>query len=439
MNTRAALVYLLRRRVYLRSLEKAALYRRLRSRAEIETFQLKRFNDRWKCSVEDVPFFSKWKSEHSLPDSIESLDELEQWPTLTKKAMNDNRSALNWTEVEADSFRKSGGSTGGSPLTFGLLSSEAVDGAANMWIGRMAYGYWPSMRCFLLWGHDHLMGEGLTRHVNVALRRLKDQVMGFSRVSAYDYGMPKLRADFEKMLSFRPNALICYSAAALAFVRANADRKCDVRKLAIRSVICTAGPLSVEEREELSDFFGAPVCMEYGAAETGAMAYTDPDTGNYQIFWDDYIIEAKDDGEEYPRILVTSLMPKYLPLIRYDVGDFLERSDDFSLRPLRFSSVIGRPNESIKLSNGTEFYMATFFECVKQCPKVMAAQAVVHTNRLEIRVVVSEDLVKADISLIKSKCCSLVPSLNRAELSVTAVHDVEKTLAGKVKLVIDLR
>jgi len=240
-------------------------------------------------------------------------------------------------------------------------------------------------------------------------------------------------------LRFQPKALICYSASALAFVRANADRIDDARKLKIQSVICTAGPLSVQERAELADFFGAPVCMEYGAAETSAMAYTDLNTGNYQVFWDNYIVEAHDDGGEYPRILVTSLMPKYLPLIRYDVGDLLERSDDFSTRPLRFASVIGRPSESIKLADGTEFFMATIFDSVKQCNKVIAAQAVVHVDRLEIRVVVSEDLLESEVSLIQNKCYSLVPSLKQTKLIVTVVADVEKTVAGKVKLVVDKR
>jgi phenylacetate-CoA ligase len=438
MNIRENLVYFSRRSVYLRCLEKADLYRRLRSRSEIETYQLQRFNEGWARSFKQVPFYTKWKEEHGLPDSVNHLDELDAWPILTKAAMNEDSSALRWPGVEPASYKKTGGSTG-NPLRFGQLASEDIDGSANMWVGRLAYGYRPSMKCFLLWGHAHLLGEGWRRQLNVMLRRMKDQAMGFCRVSAYDYALPKLRADFERMLSFQPNAMICYSASGLAFVRANVDRKSEARKLCITSVICTAGPLSIEEREELSDFFGAPVCMEYGAAETGAMAYTNPVDEGYQVFWDDYIIEALEDGSDYPRILVTSLVPKYLPLIRYDVGDLLERSDDFSSRPLRFASVIGRPSESVKLCDGTEFYMATIFDSVKQCSKVLAAQAAVYPGHLEIRVVVSVDLVSADVDLIKSKCCSLVPSLAQTKLTVRTVEDVEKTLAGKVKLVIDQR
>ena len=438
MNTRECLAYFLRRKVYLRALEKADLYRRVRSHHEIEAFQLKRFNDSWKCCVRDIPFYSRLKAEHKLPENIKNLNDLEQWPILTKSIINENRSAFDCFGISPKSYGKTGGSTG-NPLHFGQFKSESINSAANMWIGRMAYGYQPAMKCFLLWGHEHLLGESIKRYVNVSLRYLKDRIMGFSRVSAYDYALSKLHADLDKMLRFRPQAVICYSASGLAFIRANSHRKCDVHKLGIRVVICTAGPLSMAERKEISDFFGAPVCMEYGAAETGVMAYTDPNTGNFQNFWDDYIIEAQQVDEENPRILVTSLMNKYLPLIRYDIGDLLERSDDLSSRPLRFTSVIGRPSESIKLSGGVEFFLATIFDSVKQCSKVIASQVEVYDRKLEIRVVVSEALTSKDINLIKSKCCSLVPSLSRVELIVKVVDDVEKTAAGKVKLIIDKR
>ena len=438
MAFRSALLHFLRRRVYLRALEKAALYRRLRSRDEIEAFQLDRFNRTWSRSVSDVPFYYKWKKEHSLPDSISSLDELKQWPVLTKATINDNKAAFNWLGVKPQSYGKTGGSTG-NPLHFGQFASEGINGAANMWIGRMAYGYRPTMKCFLLWGHEHLMGEGIQRNLNVLLRYLKDWIMGFYRVSAYDYELSKLRTDCEKMLRFRPKAIYCYSSSILAFIRANINRKFDVRKLEIQVVICTAGPLSISERLEISNFFGTPVCMEYGSAETAVMAYTDPTTGNYQTFWDDYIIEAQGSGEENPRVLVTSLMDKYLPLIRYDIGDLLERSDDFSSRPLRFASVIGRPSQAIRFADGTAFFMATIFDSVKQCPKVIASQVEVYEKRLEIRVVVSEILTSKDVNLIKNKCRLLVPSLNEVELVVKPVPDVEKTVAGKVKLVIDKR
>ena len=114
---------------------------------------------------------------------------------------------VKWIDLKPDSHKKTGGSTGDT-LHFGQLLSEEVDGSANMWIGRMAYGHGPSMKCFILWGHEHLLGVGMSRYVNVALRRLKDQVMNFYRVSSYDYAVGKLRSDFDKMLDFAPTRSI---------------------------------------------------------------------------------------------------------------------------------------------------------------------------------------------------------------------------------------
>ena len=435
INFRENLTYILRKSVYLRCFEKADLYRRLKTRSQIEAYQLNLFNENWVRSFNNIPFFAAWKNEYHLPDAIRHLDELQEWPIMEKSIMRAEAPNLRWSKYKPDSLKKTGGSTG-NPLHFGQFAYEEINYSANMWIGRLAYNYRPAEKCFLLWGHTHLLGTGWRRLVNTNLRHLKDFAMGFCRVSGYDYAIPTLRANFDKMMRFKPRAIICYSATGLAFMRANNDRKLEAHRLGLSTVICTAGPLSASERAELADFFNAPVCMEYGAAETGAMAYVNPLNGNYEVFWDDYIIEAQEVPNGYPRILVTSLMPKYLPLIRYDVGDLLERADDLSIRPLSFASVIGRPSESIQLSDGTEFWVVTIFDSVKQCPKIIAAQAVVFSKCLEIRVMVSATLTDSDVALMKSKCCSIVPSLNQTELKIVEVSDLERSLSGKVQLVL---
>jgi hypothetical protein len=45
--------------------------------------------------------------------------------------------------------------------------------------------------------------------------------------------------------------------------------------------------------------------------------------------------------------------------------------------------------------------MATVFDSVKKCPKVLAAQVVIDSVGLEIKVVVSADLSTSGVDLIK--------------------------------------
>ena len=75
---------------------------------------------------------------------------------------------------------------------------------------------------------------------------------------------------------------------ALALVRANSDMKSEARRLGIQSIIRPPAHLVGKSAQSYLIFLEHVLTMEYGAAETGAMAYTDPYTGNYQVFWDDF-------------------------------------------------------------------------------------------------------------------------------------------------------
>ena len=52
-----------------------------------EKYQREKFNRVWIDAYQNVPFYTKWKKEHNLPDSISSLDELAFWPIITKKEL----------------------------------------------------------------------------------------------------------------------------------------------------------------------------------------------------------------------------------------------------------------------------------------------------------------------------------------------------------------
>ena len=63
---------------------KRVVYKSL-SVEQIRDFQLNSFNEVWSYSHNNIPFYKYWKKKHSLPDTIQNLDELSFFPTLFKK------------------------------------------------------------------------------------------------------------------------------------------------------------------------------------------------------------------------------------------------------------------------------------------------------------------------------------------------------------------
>ena len=64
--------------------EKTKLYSLIKSDNDIYKFQLENFNKIWKKSYTEIPFYKNWKIKYNLPNSIKSLSELKNFPTLTK-------------------------------------------------------------------------------------------------------------------------------------------------------------------------------------------------------------------------------------------------------------------------------------------------------------------------------------------------------------------
>ena len=59
------------------------------TRAEIETFQLRRFNNVWRTAYMNIPFYAGWRERYGLPEKIDNLAELDNWPVLTKADLRD--------------------------------------------------------------------------------------------------------------------------------------------------------------------------------------------------------------------------------------------------------------------------------------------------------------------------------------------------------------
>ena len=71
-------------------------------------------------------------------------------------------------------------------------------------------------------------------------------------------------------------------------------------------------------QEEIKNAFGQKMISEYGAAETGIIAF-ECTKGNMHINMEGVIVEVEND-----EIIVTNLQMNSFPIIRYKLGDYVE-------------------------------------------------------------------------------------------------------------------
>lgn len=406
------------------------------SRLDVETLQTQSFNKVWYDAWRNVPFYSIWKQKYGLPDQINDLKELISWPVLFKADLRDLSLFKRLDMPEPSGQILTGGSTG-EPVRLPSWG-DPVSGVSQI-LGRRAYGIEPGDSTFLLWGHEHLYGMGFKRKINALKRRIKDWLAGWKRVSAYDLGADAMHDAYKVFADQQPKFVIGFSPAVLAFVRHNAQHAGKVKS--VRVVLCTAGPLTKDEKAEIEQFFGGKVAMEYGSVECGIMAYTRPTDGEYNVFWNTHLLQAVRDGDNYKNI-VTRLTDCYVPLIRYDLGDYLEinpsEAEDSARSVLHIKSVKGRPSEMISFKCGVSFFGALIGDCVKQVPEIISSQIAVNENddKMEIRVTADCALTEDMLALVKNRFGLTVADANKLDLKVIQVGQLFTTMGGKIPRVV---
>jgi phenylacetate-coenzyme A ligase PaaK-like adenylate-forming protein len=402
-----------------------------------ERAQLELLNAAWVRSVERVPYFRDLRARGDLPTSFASLSEFcERVPATTRETVQRHADRLTVEGARPELVRMTGGSTS-QPLQLPAWRSELSESALDMWVGRGWYGVGPDARLFLLWGHSHLLGTGWRGRVNAARRALSDRLLGYHRFSAYDLRPETLRRAGDALLDFAPRYVVGYSVALDLLARANQDRAGAFARLGLAAVVGTAeafpGPDSVAR---IGEVFGAPVAMEYGAVETGVVAHTHPD-GGYRVFWRTHFLDAERGADGHHVLRVTSLGPRFMPLVRYEIGDEVDlgpAAPEHAIGLARFHRVVGRCNDYVPLAGGARIHSEAFSHAVRPCAEVRAFQVCHGTRGIRIR-------YTADAALCGERAAEIRDRLRRihadlADVEFVRVPELPQTVAGKTRMVV---
>lgn len=142
-----------------------------------------------------------------------------------------------------------------------------------------------------------------------------------------------------------------------------------------RIIISTAGVLYNEMRETIQKcFLHSYICNQYGSREVGVIGSEVKGEKGIRVFDHSIYIEIMNEEtgqisrEGTGRILVTSLINKAMPLLRYDIGDIGTFSLNVKNKEGSFSvlsDLEGRINSHIKRKNGTiihgEYFTHLFY------------------------------------------------------------------------------
>jgi len=265
-----------------------------------------------------APFYAKRFADCGVdPAKFESLEQLADYPLLTKQDVLQNREQMVNPEFDAQHrlYITTGGSSGvpvGFYLHKGVSRPKEQAYLEAQWSRR---GYRVGDRVAVIRG-------GVTSSKARGGISYYDATRNWLILSSYHLTPERLPEYVAALNRFQPQHLHAYPSAALMLARgmAQAGLKLDFQ---LTSVLCGSEKLTAESQQHLEQFFGARVFHWYGHSERVVLA-AQGRSSNHLHFWPTYgFVEFGDtDADGHREIIGTSFHNHVMPLIRYRTGDY---------------------------------------------------------------------------------------------------------------------
>jgi phenylacetate-CoA ligase len=272
-------------------------------------------------AYETVPFYRQRLDQTGIhPTDIGDFNAFTKLPALTKADLRDHGSEMLSRHFLSESLlrKKTSGSTGVSVAVM-------VDEASTQWkrACTLRSDEWSGWRrgepVAMIWGNPDYLSRGWRGRLRNALL---DRARYLDTLKMDEAAM----ATFARSLVRRPVSLI-FGHAHSVYLFAQFVLARGLGPIRPKGIITSAMVLHDWERREIEAAFACPVTNRYGCEEVGLIACECERHDGLHVNADSVYVEVvRSDGTpaepgEVGAILVTDLVNRAMPLLRYQVGD----------------------------------------------------------------------------------------------------------------------
>lgn len=270
---------------------------------------------------------------------------------------------------------------------------------------------------------------------------LKDKLANRVRFPVFDLSDDKMSFFYNRFEKKRFGYIYGYTSTIVLFAKYVQSKGKILKEVcpSLKCCIVTSEVCTDIDKELLRKTFGIPVINEYGASETGIIAFTDKE-GDWKITTEDLYVEVVDEqNQPLPygmrgKILITHLTNKTYPLIRYEIGDMgiiEKKGEKLILKELsgRVSDMIYLP--SGKISAGLTFYYVSriMLEELGIIKEFIIRQVAIDTFVFDM--ILTRELTNEECAFLQSQIDQyLEPNL---KFVINRVSVIQRPASGKIK------
>lgn len=280
------------------------------SRDALETIQMSNLHKFLDFAGKQSPYYRELFKRYGFKTgSLSSPEDIQLIPETSKDTLISQNKAVHCENFREKTRIAETSGTSGAALSFARSEGWDSLNRATMMRAYDWYGVKPWDRNGYLWGYNISPKESLKIKLLDGLQ---------NRFRLFDYSLEEIRK-FAKKLS---SASFLNGYSSMVYETAKIINEHDLERPKLKLVKGTSEMILDVYHPETQKAFGCKVTSEYGAAESGLIAFECPD-GRMHVNIENLLLETNDKGEA----LITNFASDSFPIIRYNLGDAVTIDD----------------------------------------------------------------------------------------------------------------
>ncbi|MDA8874197.1 hypothetical protein N9H78_00820 [Winogradskyella sp.] len=361
-------------------------------------------------------FYNKFYKSHGVDiNSIKSIDDANKLPVLKKTDIRSNALEIKQNKGVLINKGHTSGTTG-SPLTVYRDYNSILNEHAYIWWYRINSGLNPKDKKVSIRGD-------LNREKLYYLDKASNTLF-ISSFALNDINMAKVMPIIRK---FNPKAVLGYPSSLYTIATWLEDNN---EALYIPLAFTSSESLLGFQEHKINNAFNTKLFDWYGNAERTIALYREGSKYYEPLL---YAINQYKKN----KVITTSLINNYFPLIRYEVNDVLKQKGGFSAKnkSIIIESIDGRVEDYVFLPDGTK--IGRLDVVFKGINNIKMAQIIQNNiSEIDVRIVPLECFTNKDLVALKQNIIFKLGNDIQINIKKIEKEEIEYSSSGKFKLVI---
>lgn len=405
---------------------------RLLSIRELKVIQSQRYEAFLKNTFNKSSFYNSLYK--NIPDFYK-LENIKKLPILDKEIFRKEIHSINTIGKKEGIVSKTGGTTGKS-LEVLFTSDNMQERFAMLDDFRGRFGYKLGKKTAWFSGKNLLTSRDISKN-----RFSKtDYFYNVRYYSTFHIKTEYLRYYINDLIKFKPEYIVGFPSSLLEIAKYGIKNNIDFPSNIIKAVFPTAETITDEIRDNIELFFKTKVYNQYASSE-GAPFIVECSNRKLHLELQSGVFEVLDENNndtKLGKLVITSFTTEATPLIRYDIGDSIELSNEScdcgNNNPV-VKQILGRIDDYIFSPENGKINLGNVSNTLKDTKGIVKFQAIQNSlNEITILLQLDDEIYTSKIEEIFLKNWrDRVGNLMKINIEYSNEIAVEKS--GKFRMV----